>query len=190
MGAKNSNQLKSTLPNSEEEESAHFLSAGTHPISNKSDRNSCYLRQSQNLHPTRYEKEFGDKNSENVWQKSKQTLGERNQENLNDGFQGNKGNAESQNCNRWINNDNDENEEEGNVDEEEVDLPFQVCRKLPLQVDKEFLLQASPKLPVQALDDLPIQFQVGKKERMKVEGGKPVQFQRKVSWHGWTGAAT
>ena len=116
-----------------------------------------------------------------MWQKSKQTLGERNQENLNDGFQGNKGNAESQNCIRWLNNDSEENEEEGNVDEEEVDLPFQVCRKLPLQVDKEFLLQASPKLPVQALDDLPIQFQVGKKERMKVEGGKPVQFQRKVS---------
>ena len=186
MGAKNSNQLKSS--NSEEGERSHFLSAGNHQISNKSDRNCCYLGQSQNLRPTRGdEKEFGDKNSENVWQKSKQTLGERNQENLNDGFQGNKGNAESQNCIRWLN--SEENEEEGNVDDEEVDLPFQVCRKLPLQVsrklplqvDKEFLLQASQKLPVQALDDLPIQFQVGKKERMKVEGGKPVQFQRKVS---------
>ena len=176
MGAKNSYQLKSTLPNSEEDESAHFLSAGTHPISNKSDRNSCYLGQSQNLRPTRGdEKEFGDKNSENVWQNSKQTLGERNQENLNDGFQGNKGNAESQNCNRWLNNDNEENKEEGNVDDEDLDLPFQVRRKLPLQVswklpfqvDKEFPLQASQKLPIQVLDEVPIQFQAGRKGAMQ-----------------------
>ena len=92
MGAKNSNQLKSTLPNSEEEESAHFLSAGTHPISNKSDRNSCYLRQSKSLCPTRRdEKESGGKNSENVWQKSKYIVREHNQETFNFGFQGNIG---------------------------------------------------------------------------------------------------
>ena len=40
-GSKNSNQLKSTSSNSEGGERSHFLSAGTHPISNKSDWNSC-----------------------------------------------------------------------------------------------------------------------------------------------------
>ena len=36
-GSKNSNKLKFTSSNSEEGERSHFLSAGTHPISNKSD---------------------------------------------------------------------------------------------------------------------------------------------------------
>ena len=100
MGAKNSNQLKSS--NSEEGERSHFLSAGNHQISNKSDRNCCYLGQSQNLRPTRRdEKEFGGKNSENVWQKSKQIFREDNQETFNFGFQGNiEENASSHDCNR------------------------------------------------------------------------------------------
>ena len=38
-GSKNSNQLKSLSSNSEEGERSHFLSAGTHPISNKSNWN-------------------------------------------------------------------------------------------------------------------------------------------------------
>ena len=104
MGAKSSYQLKPTLPNSEEEESAHFLNAGTHQISNKSDGNCCYLGQSKRLCPTRRdEKESGGKNSENVWQKSKHIVREHNQEtfNLNFGFQGNiEENARSHDCNR------------------------------------------------------------------------------------------
>ena len=104
MGAKNSYQLKSTLPYSEEEESAHFLSAGTHQISNKSDGNYCYLGQSKSLCSARRdEKEFGGKNSENVWQKSKHIVREYNQDtfNFNFGFQGNiEENARSHDCNR------------------------------------------------------------------------------------------
>ena len=179
MGAKNSYQLKPTLPNSEEEESAHFLNARTHQISNKSDGNCCYLGQSKSLCPTRRdEKEFGGKNSENAWQKSKQILREHNQETFNFGFQGNiEGNTGSHDCNRWLKGrDYEEKEEEGGEEgDEDFDLPFQVRRKLPLQlsrkmpfqVDKEFPLQASQKLPIQVLDEVPIQFQAGIKGSMQ-----------------------
>ena len=103
-GSKNSNQLKSTSSNSEEGERSHFLSAGTHPISNKSDWNSCYVRQSKSLCPTRRdEKESGGKKSENVLQKSKYIVREHNQETFNFGFQGNiEENARSHDCNRQL----------------------------------------------------------------------------------------
>ena len=178
MGAKNSYRLKPTLPNSEEEESAHFLNA-THQISNKSDGSCCYLGQSKSLCPTRRdEKEFGGKNSENAWQKSKQILREHNQETFNFGFQGNiEGNTGSHDCNRWLKGRDyeEKEEEEGEEGDEDFDLPFQVrrilplqlSRKMPFQVDKEFPLQASQKLPIQVLDEVPIQFQAGRKGAMQ-----------------------
>ena len=179
MGAKSSCQLKPTLPKSEEEESAHFLNAGTHQISNKSDGNCCYLGQSKSVFSTRRDgKEFGGKNSENAWQKSKQIFREHNQETFNFGFQGNiEGNTGSDDCNRWLmGRDNEEKEEEeGEEGDEDFDLPFQVRRKLalqvsrkmPSQVDKEFPLQASQKLPIQVLNEVPIQFQAGIKGSMQ-----------------------
>ena len=179
MGAKSSYQLKPTLSNTEEEESAHFLNAGTHKISNKCDGNCCYLGQSKSLCPTRRdEKESGGKNSENVRQKIKHIVREQNQETFNFGFQGNiEGNTGSDDCNRWLKGrDSEEKEEkEGEEGDEDFDLPFQVRRKLPLQlsrkmpfqVDKEFPLQASQKLPIQVLDEVPIQFQAGIKGSMQ-----------------------
>ena len=176
MGAKSSCQLKPTLPKSEEEESAHFLNAGTHQISNKSDGNCCYLGQSKSVFSTRRDgKEFGGKNSENAWQKSKQIFREHNQETFNFGFQGNiEGNTGSDDCNRWLKG-RDYEEKEGEEGDEDFDLPFQVrrilplqlSRKMPFQVDKEFPLQASQKLPIQVLNEVPIQFQAGIKGSMQ-----------------------